>query len=222
MNERHKFEAWLWAAFPGLDASFDENGDYDDPTIIVLWRGWRARAALDGAWSEREHDMAMLIRRLVRQLRKAEPAGDHKRLSDAALDALKRWGLNGSVLRDDATPVVNDQLTTGGKATASVEAPSLEALWELIEQYVSDSDTCCSMNTAAEDDVIIAQTHAKLSQALAAVYLRTAQALQPLTDEQIVGILHKVPHGSKPSHHVAFARAIERAHGIGAQEGVQP
>lgn len=32
-----------------------------------------------------------------------------------------------------------------------------------------------------------------------------------LTDEQIAGILHKTPLAPKPSHHIVFARAIEKA-----------
>ena len=37
----------------------------------------------------------------------------------------------------------------------------------------------------------------------------------PLTDEQIVGVMHNIPINAAPSHHIAFARAIEQAHGIG-------
>ena len=37
----------------------------------------------------------------------------------------------------------------------------------------------------------------------------------PLTDEQIVGVMHSIPINAAPSHHIAFARAIEQAHGIG-------
>ena len=44
----------------------------------------------------------------------------------------------------------------------------------------------------------------------------------PLTDEQIVGVLHSIPINAAPSHHIAFARAIEQAHGIkGAQHGTE-
>lgn len=47
-------------------------------------------------------DLATLVRRLCRQLRKAEPAGEqHNRLSDQALDYLKRKGLDASVLRSE-------------------------------------------------------------------------------------------------------------------------
>lgn len=47
-------------------------------------------------------DLAMLVQRLCRQLRRAEPAGDqYKRLSDDALDYLKRKGILGSPLRGD-------------------------------------------------------------------------------------------------------------------------
>lgn len=37
----------------------------------------------------------------------------------------------------------------------------------------------------------------------------------PLTDEQIVGVMHSIPINAAPSYHIAFARAIEAAHGIG-------
>ena len=37
----------------------------------------------------------------------------------------------------------------------------------------------------------------------------------PLTDEQIVGVMHNIPINAAPSYHIAFARAIEQAHGIG-------
>ena len=37
----------------------------------------------------------------------------------------------------------------------------------------------------------------------------------PLTDEQIVGVMHSIPINAAPSYHIAFARAIEQAHGIG-------
>ena len=36
----------------------------------------------------------------------------------------------------------------------------------------------------------------------------------PLTDEQIVGVMHSIPINAAPSYHIAFARAIEAAHGI--------
>lgn len=38
---------------------------------------------------------------------------------------------------------------------------------------------------------------------------------EPLTDEQIVGVMHSIPINAAPSYHIAFARAIEQAHGIG-------
>ena len=44
----------------------------------------------------------------------------------------------------------------------------------------------------------------------------------PLTDEQIVGVMHSIPINAAPSHHIAFARAIEQAHGIkGGQHGIE-
>lgn len=47
-------------------------------------------------------DLSMLVQRLCRQLRRAEPAGEqYKRLTDDALDYLKRKGLQGSPLRGD-------------------------------------------------------------------------------------------------------------------------
>lgn len=48
----------------------------------------------------RELDMAALVKRLARQVRRAEPYGtNYHKLSDDALDALKRWGLDGSPMR---------------------------------------------------------------------------------------------------------------------------
>jgi len=47
-------------------------------------------------------DMATLIRRLVRGLRKAAPSND---LADKAMDYLKRMGLDADVMRAVATPV---------------------------------------------------------------------------------------------------------------------
>ena len=41
----------------------------------------------------------------------------------------------------------------------------------------------------------------------------------PLTDEQIVGVMHSIPINAAPSYHIAFARAIEQAHGIGIKNG---
>lgn len=38
-------------------------------------------------------DLAIMITRLVRQLRKAEPAGGYQRLTDEAMDLLRRHGL---------------------------------------------------------------------------------------------------------------------------------
>lgn len=50
--------------------------------------------------TRRELDMAMLIKNLARQVRRAEPYGtNYHRISDDALDALKRWGLDGSPVR---------------------------------------------------------------------------------------------------------------------------
>lgn len=50
--------------------------------------------------TRRELDMAMLIKNLARQVRRAEPYGtNYRRISDDALDALKRWGLDGSPVR---------------------------------------------------------------------------------------------------------------------------
>ena len=47
-----------------------------------------------------------------------------------------------------------------------------------------------------------------------------AQAVAvPLTDEQIVGVMHSIPINAAPSYHIAFARAIEQAHGIGIKNG---
>ncbi|CAM5446436.1 hypothetical protein AFAE65S_02881 [Alcaligenes phenolicus] len=50
--------------------------------------------------TRRELDMAMLIKNLARQVRRAESYGtNYHRISDDALDALKRWGLDGSPVR---------------------------------------------------------------------------------------------------------------------------
>ena len=46
--------------------------------------------------------------------------------------------------------------------------------------------------------------------------------VEPLTDEQIVGVMHSIPINAAPSYHIAFARAIEAAHGIkGGQHGAE-
>ena len=46
--------------------------------------------------------------------------------------------------------------------------------------------------------------------------------VEPLTDEQIVGVMHSIPINAAPSYHIAFARAIEQAHGIkGGQHGTE-
>ena len=63
---------------------------------------------------------------------------------------------------------------------------------------------------------------------LAAWNRRTPQPTQaqagavPLTDEQIVGVMHSIPINAAPSYHIAFARAIEQAHGLkGGQHGTE-
>ena len=45
---------------------------------------------------------------------------------------------------------------------------------------------------------------------------------EPLTDEQIVGVMHSIPINAAPSYHIAFARAIEQAHGMGIKKGSRP
>ena len=46
--------------------------------------------------------------------------------------------------------------------------------------------------------------------------------VEPLTDEQIVGVMHSIPINAAPSYHIAFARAIEQAHGLkGGQHGTK-
>ena len=64
-----------------------------------------------------------------------------------------------------------------------------------------------------------------LAPAIAALERGTPQPTQaqagavPLTDEQIVGVMHSIPINAAPSYHIAFARAIEAAHGIGIKKG---
>ena len=65
-----------------------------------------------------------------------------------------------------------------------------------------------------------------------AAWNRRAQAtspavVEPLTDEQIVGVMHNIPINAAPSYHIAFARAIEQAHGLkggqhGTNAGIKP
>ena len=47
------------------------------------------------------------------------------------------------------------------------------------------------------------------------LYVAPQVVVVPLTDEQIVGVMHSIPINAAPSYHIAFARAIEQAHGIG-------
>ena len=54
-----------------------------------------------GAMASHIQEMATLINRLAAQLRKAEPAGKYARLSDGAVDYLRRHGLEGSPMRGD-------------------------------------------------------------------------------------------------------------------------
>lgn len=51
------------------------------------------------------------------------------------------------------------------------------------------------------------------------LYVAPQAVVEPLTDEQIVGVMHSIPINAAPSHHIAFARAIEQAHGIGIKKG---
>lgn len=53
----------------------------------------------------REQDMAALIRRLARQLRNTSPRDEaNTTLAAQALDALRRWGMHGCVMRGAAVP----------------------------------------------------------------------------------------------------------------------
>ena len=53
----------------------------------------------------REQDMAALIRRLARQLRNTSPRDEaNTTLASDALDALRRWGLHGCVMRGAPVP----------------------------------------------------------------------------------------------------------------------
>ncbi|MFA5609689.1 MAG: hypothetical protein WDA33_05715 [Alcaligenes sp.] len=61
---------------------------------------YTAPVAAQAQPTRRELDMAMLIKNLARQVRRAEPYGtNYHRISDDALDALKRWGLDCSPVR---------------------------------------------------------------------------------------------------------------------------
>ena len=46
------------------------------------------------------------------------------------------------------------------------------------------------------------------------LYVAPQVVVVPLTDEQIVAVMHSIPINAAPSYHIAFARAIEQAHGI--------
>lgn len=66
----------------------------------VRYQAGGAPVAAQAQPTRRELDMAMLIKNLARQVRRAEPYGtNYHRISDDALDALKRWGLDGSPVR---------------------------------------------------------------------------------------------------------------------------
>ena len=52
-----------------------------------------------------------------------------------------------------------------------------------------------------------------------ALSLQAQAGTVPLTDEQIVGVMHSIPINAAPSHLFAFARAIVQAHGIGIKKG---
>ena len=54
----------------------------------------------------------------------------------------------------------------------------------------------------------------KVEWAVACAKTTPPAVVEPLTDEQIVGVMHSIPINAAPSYHIAFARAIEQAHGI--------
>ena len=54
----------------------------------------------------------------------------------------------------------------------------------------------------------------KIEWAVACVKATPPAVVVPLTDEQIVGVMHSIPINAAPSYHIAFARAIAQAHGI--------
>ena len=79
----------------------------------------------------------------------------------------------------------------------------------------------CGRHSACAHKMAVRKTpEIAKADAIAAWNTRTPQPTQaqagavPLTDEQIVGVLHSIPINASPSHHIAFARAIEQAHGI--------
>lgn len=59
----------------------------------------------------------------------------------------------------------------------------------------------------------------KVEWAVACAKTTPPAVVEPLTDEQIVGVMHCIPINAAPSFHIAFARAIEQAHGIGIKNG---
>lgn len=92
------FHDWFAANYSG-DVFFSAPRWHSDK---VLQQARRALASLQAAPAPKMDDMATLIRRLVRELRKAAPSND---LAEKALDYLKRTGLDADVMRSDADPV---------------------------------------------------------------------------------------------------------------------
>ena len=105
--------------------------------------------------------------------------------------------------------------------TASA-APSDAELFPLIEKHFGmvprRDDTVIDRRTGRFHD---AQRYRDFAADLLSARAQPTSpaVVEPLTDEQIVGVMHSIPINAAPSYHIAFARAIEQAHGIGIKKG---
>ena len=108
-------------------------------------------------------------------------------------------------------------------------APAIEALERGTPSAVGGEQVAWYEYNADLDAWFLAYSHNPKAKTRPLVFGDTtpqpaqAQAgAEPLTDEQIVGVMHSIPINAAPSYHIAFARAIEAAHGIkGGQHGTE-
>jgi hypothetical protein len=101
IGEREAFEEW--AKSKGLKFTCHAAHDYYSPhEVQCYYEVWQARAALTAekvAAAPVVDELAMLVRKLVRHVRKASPDNN---MATMAMDYLERKGLAGSPLRDAA------------------------------------------------------------------------------------------------------------------------
>ncbi len=119
----------------------------------------------------------------------------------------------------------NTGLTFSPQTDAASAAPSDAELFPLIEKHFG--------MVPRRDDTVIDRRNGRFHDAQRyrdfAADLLSARAqptppavVEPLTEEQIVGVMHSIPINAAPSYHIAFARAIEAANGIkGGQHGTE-